>query len=1495
MCGAVIRIASNVAMAAWTRCTREEQGTKTMNRAYRIVWNAALGVWQAVSELAVSHAKGTGTGSGRKRRLRTAAMVLSLSLVAPLAQAADILLVGTGGTGGGDGGTGTIRGGNGGADFFLPGSGGASGIPAPTQTIASPANGSMLLATYDDVGIGGGAGGGDGGNLGGINGSNGGAGILTLNGTALTVTNTLLIGGAGGGGGSGGAGGTPGGNGGTGGSGTLTVTGGASITVGTQLYIGGLGGTGGNCGCSGNGGAGGAGVFNLGGASTLNLAGASFTINGNSTLNIGNDTANGATAGTITGLSGSINNAGTINFNQSDAAYTFSTSIAGTGQVVQNGSGTTFLTGANSYSGGTTINAGLINFANGGNLGTGNVTLDGGGLQWATGNTTDISGRLNALGASGGTLDTNGNNVTLASGLSGTGGLTKAGAGTLTLTSINTYTGGTIITGGTLALGAGVSLAATGAINLANAGTTFDISASGAQTIGALSGAAGSTVNLGGNALTVDSSGNSTFGGTITGTAGVTFAGTGTQTLTGANTYTGSTTVNTGTLALAGAGSIAMSNGLVDNGTFDISGTTAGASIAALSGSGIVVLGSQTLTLSGAGGTFGGAMDGAGGLALAGGTQTLNGASAYSGGTKLDGGTLMVGNSAALGTGALNVDGAATLDTNTSVTLANSVNLGTGAILTLGGSNNLTMGGTMAGEGALVKNGAATATLTGANTYTGGTTIHAGTLALGVGGRLASTGAVNLAASGATFDLSAASAQTIGTLSGVAGSSVNLGANALTLRDTGNTTYAGSMGGTGGSLTLAGAGTMTLTGANTYSGGTNLNNGGLAVGNNAALGTGVLNIGGSVALDSTTNVVLGNAIKLGTGTTLTIGGSHGLDLSGAISGAGNLVKSGAATTTLSGVNTYTGTTTIDGGTLALAGAGSLAAATSVALSGIGATFDLSAGSSQSIAHLSGVSGSQVTLGTSTLTLTDDTSQTFSGSVAGNGGLVKQGAGTLTLNGNSSTFIGTTIVSGGTLAVGDAANASAVLGGNVQVDTQGTLRGHGTVTGNVVSDGTVWPGGSVGVLIINGNYTQNADATLQIDVTPTQASQLLVHGNAALGGTLSLIYAPGTYTTATYTLVQANALTGTFASTTSSGAVPTALSPTVAYTSTQANLVLTSPTPSNPTPPIVVAPHDGELYANVMHAANLIEQQSMTTVLNATLRLADASCGNGGAVHANTLAPSCNNGVWAQYSSSSNEFTGSNGLNSTAFGLQGGADVSVAEQMHVGLEAGLEHINSSDRNGGYGHVDNVHGGIYAFANTGPLVVSGMLDEAHGSYRLYRQTGIGHAVASPDGNTTAAALQVAWPIAAAQWQVTPIVGALYQHQRLGGFNETVNSTSPLASSFALQGVQGTYTTLQPYAAVSFTHPFVAGGVSYVPQLEVGYRYDARHGNGVVVDALSQDGTLFALRGEATGRGMTTAGARITAQAGASWSMYLDYRGQFASHLGDNALSVGFIKTF
>ncbi|MFM1902730.1 MAG: hypothetical protein RLZZ440_630, partial [Planctomycetota bacterium] len=107
----------------------------------------------------------------------------------------------------------------------------------------------------------------------------------------------------------------------------------------------------------------------------------------------------------------------------------------------------------NTYSGDTTVSGGMVQFVANAIPSTA-ITLGGGGLRYATGNTEDISSKLVTFAEGGATIDTNGNDVTFANGVGnfGNGGLTKAGAGTLTLSSANFYYGPTAINGGTLSI-----------------------------------------------------------------------------------------------------------------------------------------------------------------------------------------------------------------------------------------------------------------------------------------------------------------------------------------------------------------------------------------------------------------------------------------------------------------------------------------------------------------------------------------------------------------------------------------------------------------------------------------------------------------------------------------------------------------------------------------------------------------------------------------------------------------------------------------------------------------------------------------------------------------------------------------------------------------------------------------------------------------------------------------------------------------------------------
>ncbi|WP_159059371.1 autotransporter domain-containing protein [Rhodopseudomonas palustris] len=228
---------------------------------------------------------------------------------------------------------------------------------------------------------------------------------------------------------------------------------------------------------------------------------------------------------------------------------TLNGTIINDGRLTKAGLGILTLTGASTYAGGTLVTGGLVNFNALNNFGSGGITLDGGGLQWATGTSTDVSSRLAAIGSGGATFDTNGSNVTFTSGLSGVGGITKAGAGSLVLSTANTYTGATLINAGTLALSGAGSIASSSGVTV-GAGASFDISGiTAGATIATLAGAG--TVALGNRTLTL-SSASTAFDGVITGIGGLTLA-TGRQTLTGTNSYSGPTTVNAGTLIVNGS------------------------------------------------------------------------------------------------------------------------------------------------------------------------------------------------------------------------------------------------------------------------------------------------------------------------------------------------------------------------------------------------------------------------------------------------------------------------------------------------------------------------------------------------------------------------------------------------------------------------------------------------------------------------------------------------------------------------------------------------------------------------------------------------------------------------------------------------------------------------------------------------------------------------------------------------------------------------------
>ncbi len=602
---------------------------------------------------------------------------------------------------------------------------------------------------------------------------------------------------------------------------------------------------------------------------------------------------------TIGSLSGGGTSGGNVSVASGQSLYiangggnTFGGVVSGAG-TLRLQAGTLTLTGASTITGSVLPTGGSTLVL------SGDGSLAAARVQFGPGSTLDISG-VNGSGTSfraihaspsdtrivlgsktlsfGGNpvADQKGSNYAFSGTISGTGGITLTSGG-YRLNGNNTYTGATTVDGGILwllpstntsiASSSGVVLNGSGGLSFALAGHLMV-----PQIKTLTSSSANSSVDLGGVTLNLTAA-NSSFAGVISGTGGLLLSA-GTETLTGINTYTGATTIDGGTLALAGAGSIAASSGVTLNGTgvFDISGLTAGTTVAALAGSAAstVNLGANALTFGGAS-TVASRLTGSGGsLVVTGGTVALqNNGNDFSGGVTIgSGGTLRIEADNAAGTGTITTTGSV-IDYADGVTVGNAVDVNSNTTqfqVTTGTATQAGAIGETAGPRPIEKIGAGTLVLSGTNTFTGDATVSAGVLDLRNGAALADAVKVTLANVAGT-GLAVTDSETIAALAGggTTGGTVSIAdGRVLTLAAGGGNTFAGTITGLG-ALALTG-GIEILSGSNTYSGGTTIGAGAtVQVASDNALGTGTLANAGTVDLRDGT---AGNR-------TLTVGGYTG--------------------------------------------------------------------------------------------------------------------------------------------------------------------------------------------------------------------------------------------------------------------------------------------------------------------------------------------------------------------------------------------------------------------------------------------------------------------------------------------------------------------------------------------------------------------------------------------------------------------------------------------
>jgi autotransporter-associated beta strand protein len=348
-----------------------------------------------------------------------------------------------------------------------------------------------------------------------------------------------------------------------------------------------------------------------------------------------------------------------------------------------------------------------------------------------------------------------------------------------------------------------------------------------------------------------------------------------------------------------------------------------------------------------------------------------------------------------------------------------------------------------------------------------------------------------------------------------------------TFSQSGTGTFSGRISGPG-SLTISG-GTVNLSGSNTFTGGLWLASGGtLRAGADAAMGAssgGLTFTGGR--LQATAAFAIDRSVTMGPGGGTFDTNDHDLHVRTAIGGSGGLTKAGAGILTLSDANSYQGGTTINAGRLRLAAGASLP--TTGALTVNGGTLDFN-GNHVTVGSLAGAGGT-IELGASTLTVAESGSTTFAGTIIGTGGLNKTGNGLLNLTGVN-TYSGPTSVTGGRLAV----NGS--ITSDVTVGPGGSLSGAGTIFGNVVNNGTLASGNSIGTLAVNGSYTQAAGSSYTVEANAQgQADRLNVSGapgTATIAAGTSVFVAPaatGPYALrTTYTILNASGgVTGTYSS------------------------------------------------------------------------------------------------------------------------------------------------------------------------------------------------------------------------------------------------------------------------------------------------------------------------------------------------------------------------------
>jgi autotransporter-associated beta strand protein len=801
-----------------------------------------------------------------------------------------------------------------------------------------------------------------------------------------------------------------------------------------------------------------------------------------------------AGAGTTT-LSSAINLNGadrTIRSDQSNIAGsgTFSGVISnsgpGTAGLIKTGVGQHILSATNTFNGNTTVNAGILTATITGALPgfatPGRVIVAGGATigvrtgAWTAANIDSLRGAAtwsttsSRLG-----IDTTAGNFSYGSNITEALTVNKLGGNTLTLTGNNTYTGGTVLSAGTLSVGSATAIPSTGTISF-NGGTiqssdatlrtlsnTIALNADvTVGTTGNLTFSNTASTALGATRTFTIGGGNTTFAQAFTGSGlGITKAGAGTLTLTGANTFTGATTINAGTVVLNNDGDVTSST-VAFNG----------------SNSGLTITGGSTVTSiwNNNGAAFGGSNG-----TISNNVQVLINGAGTAGSARLTNVTNLNWGAQLGGTGNTLTSSTLSLTNGGQMTVTGEVRTGSSYYGT-GGGANISIGG-----------GSATSTFTGNS----GQAFY-----IGFGDRAgANNNVVTVSSNGVLTSIGNIFVGDLnynGTPNGIAT------ANKLTVSGTGTASMASIT--VGNARSAAASSAVNANVLEVISGGTLTTSGTNYIGR--------AYIAGSVANANTATVT-------GTGSTWNAGTSQnvfvGFTANATATSNNNIltVSSGGTVTGIAALTLGSGPGTETGNELVMLGGGSLTA-TTIAVSA-GNTLRFGNGGATGSLNLT---GNITNNGSMVFNLSDTITQGthFDSAFGGTGSVTQNGSGTLVLNG-ANTFTGTTAVNAGTLSL--AASGALPTGSAVTLNSGTLAVAPGTINGStsggvltVSSDSVIDFGGTSSLTALSFGDSSGATWTGNLTINgytgpggnlPSSTTQLFIGGgNTLTAGQLAAI-------------------------------------------------------------------------------------------------------------------------------------------------------------------------------------------------------------------------------------------------------------------------------------------------------------------------------------------------------------------------------------------------------